>query len=226
VGVPLKVEDRIIGVLNLSDKKTGGVFDEDDLKLIQTFATHAAVVMERNALYNQTEELKKLSITDHLTGLLNRRYLHERLEEELARTKRYERHLSLLMVDLDGFKYYNDTYGHLNGDKILKTVADAITKSVRIMDVVSRYGGDEFMIILPETDLALAINIAERLRNDIAKTVLPTGEPSGVPRFITTSVGIVCYPEHGTTSEHLLEHVDTALYRAKGRGKNRIEVFS
>lgn len=222
VSVPLKAEDRIIGVLNLSDKTTGGVFDEDDLELIQSFATHAAVVMERNALYSQTEELKKQSITDHLTGLLNRRYLHERLEEELSRSSRYERRLSLLMVDLDGFKYYNDTYGHLLGDKILKIIAEAIVKSVRSVDLVSRYGGDEFMVILPETDVASAVTIAERLRNDIATTALPA-RPSS---FVTASIGVVCYPEHGTSTEQLLVNVDKALYGAKNRGKNRIEVFS
>jgi diguanylate cyclase (GGDEF)-like protein len=226
VSVPLKIEDRIIGVLNLSDKTTGEVFDEEDLKLIQSFATHAAIVLERNVFYNKTEELKKLTITDHLTGLLNRRYLYERLKDELARSERYGHYLSLLMLDLDGFKYCNDTYGHLFGDKILKIIAETLLSTVRSMDIVARYGGDEFMIILPETRESLARDIAERLRNSVAgKVVLPEDAAGTGSHTLTTSIGIVCYPEHGDTLETLLERVDVALYRAKNKGKNRIEVY-
>jgi diguanylate cyclase (GGDEF)-like protein len=227
VSVPLKIEERVIGVLNLSDKISGEVFDEEDLRLIQSFATHAAIVMERNVLYSQTEKLKKLSITDSLTGLLNRRYFHERLEEEVSRSGRHGRNLSVMMLDIDGFKYYNDTFGHRIGDKALKVIADIILNSVRSIDIVSRYGGDEFMVILPETDKALAVQIAERLRADVAKIVLPTnGIADASSIAITLSIGMVCYPEHGGTAELLLEHVDKALYLAKKRGKNRIEVYS
>jgi diguanylate cyclase (GGDEF)-like protein len=225
VSVPLKIEERIIGVLNLSDKTTGEVFDDEDLKLMQTFATHAAIILDRKSLYNQTEELKRLSITDPLTGLLNRRYLQDRLEEELARSKRYGRNMCLLMMDLDGFKFYNDTYGHPAGDRILKRVAEVIMKSVRTMDVVSRYGGDEFIIILPETDLMLAVKIAERLNNDIAKEALPA--ENGIAkheRSVTASIGIVSYPQHGETTAQLLENVDKAMYCAKHEGKNKSRV--
>ena len=226
VSVPLKIEERIIGVLNLSDKTTGEVFDDEDLKLIQTFATHAAIILDRRSLYNQTEELKRLSITDPLTGLLNRRYLQDRLEEELARTKRHERNMCLLMMDLDGFKFYNDTYGHLTGDRILKHLADVIMKSVRTMDVVSRFGGDEFIVILPETDLTLAVRIAERLNNDITKEALPTENSIAKSEsFITASIGIVSYPQHGETTAQLLENVDKAMYCAKHEGKNKIRVL-
>jgi diguanylate cyclase (GGDEF)-like protein len=226
VSVPLKVEDHIIGVLNLSDKDSGEVFNEEDLKLIQSFATHAAIVMERNVFFNQTEELKKLTITDHLTGLLNRRYLYERLKEEMARSERHGHLLSLLMLDLDGFKYYNDTLGHLFGDQMLKEIAETLLNTVRSMDVVARYGGDEFMVILPETAESLAIDIAERLRSNVAKKVVLAQDAAGGPHTLTASIGIVCYPEHGETVELLLENVDKALYRAKNKGKNRIEVFS
>ncbi len=227
VSVPLMIEDRMIGVLNLSDKTSGEVFNNEDLELIQSFATHAAIVLERNEFYNQTEELKKLSITDSLTGLANRRYLHDRLKDELSRSERYGHRMSLLMMDLDGFKYYNDTFGHSVGDKVLKNVTRAVLNSVRLSDIVSRYGGDEFLIILPETDKTLAIDIAERLRSDVAKTaVLPEDLPDTGSRTLTVSIGIVCYPEHSTTIEHLLEKVDKALYLAKSRGKNRIEVIS
>jgi len=227
VSVPLKIDDRIIGVLNLSDKMSGEVFDEEDLKLIQSFTTQAAIVMERNVFYHRSEELKKLTITDSLTGLLNRRYLYERLKDEVARSERYNHHLSLLMLDLDGFKYCNDTFGHLFGDKLLKDIAEALQNTVRSMDIVARYGGDEFMVILPETAEALAIDIAERLRSNVAmKAVLPQEAADKVPHPLTASIGVVCYPDHGKTIELLLENVDKALYRAKNKGKNRIEVFS
>ena len=226
VSVPLKIEERIIGVLNLSDKTTGEVFDDEDLKLVQTFATHAAIILDRDSLYTQTEELKRLSITDPLTGLLNRRYLLDRLEEELARTKRYERNMCLLMMDLDGFKLYNDTYGHRTGDRILKHVADVTMKSVRTMDVVSRYGGDEFIVILPETDLALAIKIAERLNKDVAKEAFLIENGLGKSEtFITASIGIVSYPQHGETATQLLDNVDKAMYGAKHEGKSKIKVL-
>jgi diguanylate cyclase (GGDEF)-like protein len=229
VSVPLKINDRTIGVLNLSDKATGDVFTDEDLNLIQSFATHAAIVMERNVFYHRTEELKKLTITDPLTGLLNRRYLYERLKDELARSERHGHSLSLLMLDLDGFKYCNDVFGHPFGDKTLKTVADVLLNTVRSMDIVSRFGGDEFMLILPETAESLAVDIAERLRGAVANgvTLAPGGLGSVSPqRTLTASIGIVCFPDHGDTVDTLLENVDKALYRAKNKGKNRIEVFS
>jgi diguanylate cyclase (GGDEF)-like protein len=226
VCVPLKIEDRIIGVLNLSDKTTGEVFDDEDLKLIQTFATHAAIVLDRNALFTQTEELKQLSITDPLTGLLNRRYIQDRLEDELARSERYDRNLCVLMIDLDGFKYVNDTFGHRAGDEILKCTAGEILRAVRTMDVVSRYGGDEFIVLLPETDLELATKIAARLNNDLEKNVASTiGSLKWPETRITASIGIVSYPQHGRTGEQLLDNADKAMYRAKQDGKNRCQVL-
>lgn len=226
VSVPLKIDDRVIGVLNLSDKINGELFDEEDLSLVQSFATHAAVVLERNVFYNKSEELKMLTITDSLTGLLNRRYLYERLKDEVARSQRHGHHLSLLMLDLDGFKYCNDTFGHLFGDATLKDIAEALLGAVRSMDVVARYGGDEFMVILPETDEAVAIEIGERLRASVAKAVEFPRSAEEAGGALTASIGIVCYPEHADTIDLLLENADRALYRAKSKGKNRIEVFS
>lgn len=227
ISVPLKIEDRVIGVLNLSDKMTGSVFDEEDLRLIQSFATHAAIVMERNVFYNKTEELKRLTITDSLTGLLNRRYLYERLKDELARSVRHGHPMSLLMLDLDGFKYCNDTFGHAFGDKMLIAVSEMLLNTVRSMDVVARVGGDEFMLILPETPEQPAVEIAERVRCTIAEqAVFPSDPARPGPHSLTASIGIACYPGGGDTLELLLENVDKALYRVKHKGKNTIEVYS
>ncbi len=224
LSVPLKIGDRTIGVLNLSDKVSGEVFTEDDLQLIQSFASHAVVVLERNVLYGQTEELKRLSITDPLTGLLNRRYFQERLEEEIARSRRHGRSLSLMMLDIDGFKTYNDTFGHPSGDRLLKLVSEAIMRTVRSMDIVARYGGDEFLVLLPETEPARAAQIAERIRGDVADVAL---EPGSTPArgivAVTVSIGIAGYPRNGATLEEIISQVDRALYQAKSRGKNRTE---
>ena len=227
LSVPLKIGDRTIGVLNLSDKVSGEVFNEDDLQLIQSFASQAVVVLERNVLYSQTERLKKLSITDHLTGLLNRRYFQERLEEEIARSSRHGRPLSLMMLDIDGFKIINDTLGHPVGDKLLKQVSDAIMDSVRTMDIVSRFGGDEFLVLLPETHPDRAAHIAERIRQAVGKIALALDSEAPEQDVVTSvSIGIASYPQNGHTLEKLVEQVDRALYQAKMKGKNRIQILS
>jgi diguanylate cyclase (GGDEF)-like protein len=223
LSVPLKIGNRTIGVLNLSDKISGEVFTEDDLQLIQSFASHAVVVLERNVLYNQTRRLKKLSITDSLTGLLNRRYLEERLEEELARSSRHNHSLCLMMMDIDGFKLYNDTFGHPAGDRLLKRISEAITRSVRTTDIAARFGGDEFLVLLPETEPALAMKIADRVHREVFRigTALAQGRVA-----VTISIGIASYPRNGQTLEQVIEQADRALYQAKMKGKNRIEVLA
>jgi len=131
------------------------------------------------------------------------------------------------MLDLDGFKFCNDAFGHLFGDRTLKIVADTLLATLRSMDIVARFGGDEFMVILPETSEPLAVDIAERLRNNIAKQVVFPDDPTLMkPKTLTASIGVVCYPQHGENLELLIENVDKTLYRAKNKGKNAIEVFS
>ncbi len=224
LSVPIKVEDRIIGVINLADKQDGSSFTDEDLKLMQSIATQAAVVMERNLLQNQIEELKKLSTTDPLTGLLNRRHVLERLKAELARSDRRNHELSILMLDLDGFKHCNDTLGHLFGDKILILIAEILLRAVRSMDMVARYGGDEFLILLPETSREVAAQIAERIRATVEEITL-SRETSDTPLRLSASIGLVGYPRHGETLEALLSNADKALYCAKNNGKNRIEIL-
>ena len=140
-----------MGVLNIADKITGEVFSEDDLNLLLSFATHASIAIERSEYYNKSEVLKKISITDPLTELLNRRYFEERLMEEIERSRRYHYPLSLIILDIDDFKNYNDVNGHLIGDEGLRITASCIRNAVRTIDVVARYGGEEFAVILPQT---------------------------------------------------------------------------
>lgn len=220
VSIPIKIEDRISGVLNISDKITGEVFDENDLKFIQSFSTNAAIAIERSLLYKRTEELKKLSITDPLTGILNRRYLNNRLSEEISRFKRHKQSFSFLMLDIDGFKEYNDTYGHITGDRALKNLATTLTLSLRSIDILARFGGDEFVIILPQTTKRAAINIANRLRKNIEKTYIPYQQE--LPFNITVSIGLTSYPEDASSAPELLEKTDHALLLAKKEGRNRL----
>ncbi len=161
------------------------------------------------------EFYRSISIIDELTGLYNYRHFHELLTQELKRAKRYFHSLSLLMIDIDHFKEYQDAYGHLAGDVALKVIAQITRDTVRGVDIVSRYGGEEFAVISPETTKADAAAVGERVRNAIAKSALPTGGR------LTVSVGVASYPTDAQNKEQLIWRADQALYRAKQRGRNQ-----
>ena len=221
VSIPLKIEDRVAGVLNISDKTTGEVFKENDLRLIQFFAANASIAIERSLLYKKTSELNELSITDPLTGIFNRRYLNSRLSEEVARFNRYKQPFSLLMIDVDGFKEYNDMFGHSTGDSVLKILADNIVASLRNTDVATRFGGDEFVLILSQTPKVDAINLANRIKENAENANIPHKEefPS---KELTVSIGLTSYPDDASSITELLEKTDEALYLAKKSGRNKL----
>lgn len=220
--IPIKIEDRISGVLNISDKITGEVFNENDLKLLQFFITNAAIAIERSIFCKKIEELKELSTTDSLTGILNRRYLNNRLSEEIANFNRYKYPFSFLIIDIDGFKRYNDIFGHLTGDKVLKTLATIIVSSIRATDIPVRFGGDEFVILLPQTPKTDAVNIAKRLRENIKRTSTTSYHKELPPDNLTVSMGLTSYPEDASSLTELFEKADHALYLAKKEGKDRL----
>ncbi|WP_298269120.1 diguanylate cyclase [Geobacter sp.] len=225
VSIPIRLRDDIIGVLNLSDKKNQGIFTEADLKLLITFADHASIMIERAISIERADFLEQLSITDHLTGLYNRRFLKRRMEEELSRSIRQNVGLTVMLVDLDHFKIYNDLCGHLAGDRALKRLARILSDSARQMDIVTRYGGEEFCIILPGTSKKESIFVAERIRRAIESEEFPHEEnlPQG---RLTASIGVSSYPEDGSTDVVLLKAADVALYRAKAEGRNRVAIAS
>ncbi|MDY7033811.1 MAG: diguanylate cyclase [Thermodesulfobacteriota bacterium] len=162
-------------------------------------------------------ELERLSITDDLTGLYNQRHFYRELHKEIERSKRQNRPLSLLLLDVDGFKQYNDTYGHLEGDKILQKVGKVVTRNIRLnVDSGHRYGGDEFIIILPETDRAQAFSVARRICKSFNDNVFDG---------VTVSIGLVEYSE-GYDLETFIKHADKAMYNAKNEGGNRVTVFT
>lgn len=221
VSIPLKIEDRVAGVLNISDKTTGEVFKENDLRLIQFFAANASIAIERSLLYKKTSELKELSITDPLTGIFNRRYLNSRLSEEVARFNRYKQPFSLLMIDIDGFKEYNDMFGHSTGDSVLKILADNIVASLRNTDVATRFGGDEFVLILSQTPKVDAINLANRIKENAENANIPHKEEFPL-KELTVSIGLTSYPDDASSITELLEKTDEALYLAKKSGRNKL----
>jgi len=214
---PLKFKEGTIGVINIVNKRSGSEFKDSDLSLLNLIASQAAVTIENNKLY-------ELSITDGMTRLFVHRYFQARLSEELLRARRYGLTLSLIMIDIDNFKKFNDTYGHQVGDTVIQKVAQSIKETVRTgIDIPCRYGGEEMSVILPETRPEEAYHTAERVRERIASIVVP--HSSGDLR-ITVSIGVASYPVHSHDRETLIKVADKALYASKGNGKNRSTLAS
>jgi diguanylate cyclase (GGDEF)-like protein/putative nucleotidyltransferase with HDIG domain len=214
---PIKSRGKLIGLIALGHKKRGGVYNTEDLDLIDRVASQAGVIIENAQLYVQATTRAN---TDELTGLYNHRHFHERIEQEIARGSRFGITFSLIILDLDLFKVYNDIYGHLAGDQLLRKVGKLIQGSVRAIDLAFRYGGEEFAILLPETRLEDAFRVAERLR----KTIESKSSFREMP--VTGSLGVANWPSDGVMKEEIIHRADTALYRAKQTGRNRTCIAS
>ena len=225
MSIPLKVHHRKIGVLNVADKIDEDRFNEKDLKLLESIAGHAAVALERTGFYRMSEDLRKISLTDSLTELYNRRFFQDRMNEEIERARRHSHPVSLIMLDIDDFKNYNDSYGHLAGDEALRLTASIIKNSVRNIDLVVRYGGEEFAVILPLTETIAARDIAERIRTGVSGRFFPDDSMRNSVR-LTVSLGIASFPVHAGNMIELLGNADKALYLAKVSGKNKVRSFS
>jgi diguanylate cyclase (GGDEF)-like protein len=206
-----------LGVLNVADKVDGGKFEAIDLGVLEVIAPRIAAAVERAVLQEH-------SYTDPLTGLLNRRYLKQRLTEELNRSQRYKYSMSCLMVDIDDFKHYNDHNGHPAGDEALKTTAQTLKAALRAADVAFRYGGEEFCILLPQTNLADAGVIAERMRQLVSQTRYAHGKSQPL-EIVSVSIGISTFGKDVDNADKIIAAADRALYSAKHRGKNRIEIY-
>ena len=211
--VPFRHGENLSGILILSPKISGGPYSKDDIDSLMVLARHASTAIENAHLLSQYQQM---AVMDELTGLYNRRHFYEVLESEIARSKRYSDHFSLVMIDLDGFKEYNDKFGHISGDSVLKSLAQTLKSSLRKSDTCFRYGGDEFTIILPVTDAHRAKTVIERIRTrwlQDPKALYPLLEtPLGF------SAGIAQFPEHADTADGLVFMTDSALYEAKKEG--------
>jgi diguanylate cyclase (GGDEF)-like protein len=214
LSVPILVDDESRGVLNVADPIDGHSFGENDLVTLELLASHiGACLLQRE----QGEAMHRLAETDPLTWLFNRRHFDRRLEAELNRALRAEHLLSLLMIDVDQFKSINDRAGHRVGDAVLRAVATGIKQAVRLYDVPTRYGGDEFAIILPEADSEVASRVARRVLEKTAAQALPP-ELAAVRDTIGLSIGIATFPRPSGDAPALIEFADTAMYKAKQAG--------
>ncbi|MFA5844434.1 MAG: GGDEF domain-containing protein [Coriobacteriia bacterium] len=209
--------NQMMVVFCAESERIDGMTDEDRL-VLQAVASELAVAVENSQLYKLT---KRLSITDELTGLYNYRFLQQRLDQEVERTRRYGKDLSFLMIDVDDFKAYNDTFGHVAGDKALEELGEVLRTSVREVDIVARYGGEEFSVLLPETDASGAFVVAEKVREAVEQHGFVDVDGARTVR-LTISVGLASYPVHGEDRESLLREADEALYQAKTTGKDRV----
>ncbi|HEY6872195.1 MAG TPA: sensor domain-containing diguanylate cyclase [Geobacteraceae bacterium] len=218
--VPVKSKNRTLGVVELVNTDKERCFDEADLKILSTIADYAAIAIENASYFRKVNEL---AITDDLTGLYNSRHLHAILDYEVERASRYEADLSLVFIDIDFFKNINDTYGHLVGSRLLTEMGHLIRLHIRKVDIAARYGGDEFVIVLPNIAKAGAYSMAAKLRRLInAHDFLAE---DGYRIHITASFGIAAFPEDAQTKIDLISLADRAMYEVKAGSRDGIKMY-
>jgi len=215
--IPLKAKDKVNGIIVADNFITNDPITKDHIRMLTMLANQAGLAIENSRLYELTVERAH---SDYLTSLWNHGYFQYLLHNEVEKAKANRSPLSLLVIDIDDFKIYNDTLGHQEGDKILKNLAALLRNQSRKMDLVCRYGGEEFTIILPHTDKKEAFMIAERLRLDIQKYPF-LNEDVFPNKQMTVSLGLATFPENGQLPAELISSSDKSLYQAKNKGKNK-----
>jgi diguanylate cyclase (GGDEF)-like protein len=213
MSIPLVSFGQILGVLAL-ESANRNAFRESELQCLESVADICATAIQ-NAHY--VERVKQLAYLDGLTGIFNRRFFELRIIEEIERSRRYGTGMAVIMADIDQFKRLNDEFGHLLGDEVLRQVSSLFHQQLRKIDVVCRYGGEEFGIVLTQTNASHAVSVAEKLRRMVEQWQFP-----GVPQTVTISAGVAAFPDHGTTRDELVRAADNGLYAAKQAGRNRI----
>jgi diguanylate cyclase (GGDEF)-like protein len=221
VAATIRVGNQTGCILLVSERKDGRDYSDSDIDILSTVSNIASLSLENIRQYSTIE---KLSYTDSMTGVYNYRYFYKRLSEEILRAKRFNRVLSLVILDIDNFKLFNDRYGHQIGDMVLKRLSRLITDTIRTIDVLSRYGGEEFCIIMPDTDAVSCGKFIERLRKEISDFRLESGELKESD-VITVSVGGAVYPLHASTPDRIIYCADMALLKAKASGRNKAVMY-
>ena len=221
--VPLRTKGRCLGVIELINKVHDDPSDTDsfgkhDLFVLTTLADYTAIAIENARLF---EKIEKLTITDDLTRLYNSRHLHKYLDYEMDRSRRFNKNLSMIFIDLDFFKNVNDEHGHLCGSKLLCEFSEIMLTTLRSVDMAFRYGGDEFVIVLPETTKKDAVKVAHKLRDAFNKTTFLKEEDINCK--MTASQGVSNYPTDAKDKLELIHKADTAMYRAKERSRDAVE---
>jgi diguanylate cyclase (GGDEF)-like protein len=205
--------------------KTQRYFESYEIRVLKTFLQTTSIIYENMLLYHKMVKLYRIkeqeAITDALTNVFNYRYFQSQIEREIVRSDRHGKHFSVAMIDIDNFKQYNDSQGHPNGDEALKLIAKTIIDNIRKSDTLARYGGDEFVMIIPELDKQQSKSLAEKLCMVIGKTKVPR-KKTARKVSLTVSLGISTYPEDGRTEDELLKKADEALYHAKDLGRNAV----
>lgn len=219
IGIPLYWDKGLAGIFFLAGRLVRD-FDFDFAALLSLVGSHVSHIIGKINLFHETE---RLAITDALTGLFNSRHFYNCLDVEIARTNRYGGSFSIILLDIDNFKKLNDTYGHQAGDTVLQGLAGIMKSLSRETDIVVRYGGEEFIIVLPNTTEEETVFLAHRLKNVVQETVFPIGTADGVS--VTLSGGIASYPQNAGEARSLLSAADNALYASKSAGKNTILCF-
>ena len=217
MAVPLVSEGKIMGILYVDDFKPRN-FTPRETSILALLSKIVSLAIEKTSLL---ERARLMAITDELTGLYNHRHFLQQLSLEIERTKRYDRPLSLIMIDIDHFKHYNDTNGHLKGNDLLRELGRILNNHTRSVDIVARYGGEEFAVIMPETEKNKAKRLAERLRRAVESFNFEGREKQPAGK-VTMSIGFASYPENAHSGFELVEKADKALYRAKEGGRNRV----
>jgi diguanylate cyclase (GGDEF)-like protein len=216
MSIPLISFGQTLGVLTLHSSRVNA-FNKSELQSLESVADICANSIQ-NAHY--VERVKQLAYLDGLTGIFNRRFFELRITEEIERSRRYRTAMAVIMADIDQFKRLNDEFGHLLGDEVLRQVSSIFHQQVRKIDIVCRYGGEEFALLLTQTNVEQAFAVAEKLRKTIQKWQFP-----GVPRAITISAGVAAFPLHGRNRDELVRAADSGLYLAKQAGRNRVCVM-
>src|SRR5437870_1269153 len=216
--VPLTFKGRVLGVIELVNGEGDGSFNTEDLRILSTVAEFSAIAIENAQNFAKVQEL---TVLDDHTGLFNSRHLKRTLEQEIVRATRFGHPVSLIFFDLDHFKQVNDTHGHQAGSRVLAEIGRLLLGTLRSTDVPVRYGGDEFVILLPETSKDQAMECAKRLRGEISRWQFLAEEPYG-PLQITASLGVASFPDDARVPEELLRRADDAMYRVKAERRDGV----
>ena len=221
LAVPMIHQQEVLGVLNFQRPEIES-FTAEEIEALTAIADQAALAVKNANLHQETVAL---AITDPLTGVSNRRQLFSRLDMEIARANRFGKPLSVLMIDIDHFKSFNDGTGHRAGDALLRKVAELMRKMIRKVDTLGRYGGDEFVLLLPQVGKTEAAEVAEKLRKAVEGASFDAAEAVSSAR-ITVSIGVATFPADGPAQEQLVDHADAALYVSKRAGRNQVTSYS